>query len=432
MTGKRGYMTGQGDAGRCGGRGGRVPVGHAGPARHLIERPGPGQDSSAETTRQGRRRGRACTATLTATVTYTLCYVHHTHCSIAATRLSHLSLAPRGAPRTPCHSLRPTNCSSLVHHIALDVAACICHEDLSGTPPSIATAACRGAGGGGRCQHMASSIIPRAAHGAGGCAHSLCPRVRRCPPAAAATAAGSGTRGFHFDPSLRKLSIIPRNLAQNTLQYQKYKELCITVTTAHFITSQKRRHSLHEGESINELPPRPPGCGPPLRRCPVLLRAPGCSSPAWPLLEYDAAPRPASCRAALGTRGAVAAGTPRGGAGPAATAPRHRQESRMRAPRNTHGIKCHAEAASWRRRARPRRDGGRGRGRRAAVPGPPSEQILMNYIWNTKAETINKTRLRSSGKANRAPGRAGRAGADRVGGETAGLGAAGGARLRQS
>lgn len=125
----------------------------------------------------------------------------------------------------------------------------------------------------------------RRAHGR---AHSMWARDRRCPPAAAAAtaAAGAGTRGFHFDPSLRKLSIIPRNLAQNTLQYQKYKELCITVTTAHFITSQKRRHSLHEGESINELPPRPPGGGPPLRRCP--LRAAPCPGL---LLPGVAAPR---------------------------------------------------------------------------------------------------------------------------------------------
>ena len=45
---------------------------------------------------------------------------------------------------------------------------------------------------------------------------------------------------MHLDATLHE-SYIDRNHAQNTLQYQKYKELCITITTAHFNTSQTTR-----------------------------------------------------------------------------------------------------------------------------------------------------------------------------------------------
>lgn len=213
------------------------------------------------------------------------------------------------------------------------------------------------------------------------------------------------TRGFHLDPSLRKLSIIPRNLAQNTLQYQKYKELCITVTTAHFITSQKRRHSLHEGESINGLPPAGPG----LRRPAALLSAPPRRPPSTLGLRRAPQPSPATPRfrgrgaarrsaaaarkeagwraaargecftvqkrkaqllscgtwhgwrlaateaaATVPTRGAgIVAAAPAAAAGPAGSC--------MDARRNTRGGACRA---------------GRDGGRRRRAPRPPSEQIL--------------------------------------------------------
>ena len=35
------------------------------------------------------------------------------------------------------------------------------------------------------------------------------------------------------------------------------------------------------------------------------------------------------------------------------------------------------------------RGGTVGGGRQALAPQPPSEQILMNYIWNTKGVTLN-------------------------------------------